>query len=58
MDFGTICKKLEKDVYRDPWEVVDDIYLVFGNAWLYNKKCSIYHKYACKVKLIKHFGHL
>ncbi|ESO07300.1 hypothetical protein HELRODRAFT_137270, partial [Helobdella robusta] len=49
MDFGTIKSKLDRLVYKDPWEIINEIYLVFGNAWLYNKKCSVYHKYACKL---------
>lgn len=52
MDLGTIEKKLRKGEYSDPWEYVDDVWLMFDNAWLYNRKTSRVYRYCTKVKLI------
>ena len=38
MDMDTIRKKLEAGQYKDPWGFVDDFWLMFNNAWLFNKK--------------------
>ena len=38
MDLSTILSKLEKGVYKNPWEFCDDMWLMFENAWLYNRK--------------------
>ncbi|KAK4470612.1 hypothetical protein MN116_006149 [Schistosoma mekongi] len=44
MDLSTIRKKLEDREYKDPWEIVDDFWLMLNNAWLYNKKTSKVYK--------------
>ncbi|CAH8547179.1 unnamed protein product [Dicrocoelium dendriticum] len=44
MDLSTIRKKLENREYKDPWNVVDDFWLMLNNAWLYNKKTSKVYK--------------
>lgn len=35
--------------YQDPWQYVDDIWLMFNNAWLYNRKTSRVYKYCSKL---------
>lgn len=50
MDLGTVEKKLRKGEYSDPWEYVDDVWLMFDNAWLYNRKTSRVYRYCTKVR--------
>ena len=40
MDLGTIKRKLDAGQYNDPWDYVGDMFLMFKNAWLYNRKTS------------------
>ena len=40
MDLSTIKKRLEDGTYTNPQEYVDDMWLMFNNAWTYNKKTS------------------
>ena len=49
MDLSTIKRKLDTGVYADPWEFVDDMWLMFENAWLFNRKSSRVHKCCTKV---------
>lgn len=49
MDLSTIRRKLDTGQYKDPWEYVDDVWLMFDNAWVYNKKSSRVYKYCTKV---------
>ncbi|MEQ2167157.1 hypothetical protein GOODEAATRI_001169 [Goodea atripinnis] len=35
--------------YQDPWQYVDDIWLMFNNAWLYNRKTSRVYKFCSKL---------
>jgi E1A/CREB-binding protein len=49
MDLSTIKRKLDTGQYKDPWEYVDDVWLMFDNAWVYNKKSSRVYKYCTKV---------
>jgi len=42
--------KLDKGLYNDPWEFVDDMWLMFNNAWLYNRKTSKVYKFCTKVR--------
>ena len=51
MDLSTIKKKLDDGSYSDPWQFVDDVRLMFENAWTYNKKRSKEHK--CAIKVMK-----
>lgn len=51
MDLSTIKKKLDLGQYSDPWEYVDDVWLMFDNAWLYNRKTSRVYRYCTKVDL-------
>lgn len=49
MDLSTIRSSLELGEYAGPWNVVDDVLLMFDNAWLYNRKTSKVYKYCSKV---------
>ncbi|XP_074650502.1 histone lysine acetyltransferase CREBBP-like [Tubulanus polymorphus] len=49
MDLSTIRRKLDTGGYKDPWEYVDDVWLMFDNAWLYNRKTSRVYKYCTKL---------
>lgn len=51
IDLGTIKMKLDRGEYKDPWEYVDDVWLMFENAWLYNRKNSRVYRYCTKVSL-------
>ena len=53
MDLKTIRGKLDTGQYKDPWEYVDDVWLMFDNAWLYNRKTS--RVYRCCTKLSEVF---
>jgi len=44
-------KKLDEALYNDPWEFVDDMWLMFNNAWLYNRKTSKVYKFCTKVSV-------
>ncbi|XP_071497309.1 CREB-binding protein-like [Diadema antillarum] len=49
MDLSTIKNKLDTGQYIDPWQFVDDVWLMFDNAWLYNRKTSCVYKYCTKL---------
>ncbi|UJR31544.1 hypothetical protein I4U23_019032 [Adineta vaga] len=49
MDFSTIFDKLDKHQYSTPFEFCEDIWLVFNNAWIFNKKTQRVHKAAVKL---------
>ncbi|KAM9463213.1 histone acetyltransferase p300 isoform 2-T2 [Clarias gariepinus] len=53
MDLSTIKRKLDTGQYQEPWQYVDDIWLMFNNAWLYNRKTS--RVYKCCSKLAEVF---
>lgn len=40
MDLSTIKRKLDELEYDTPWDLIDDMWLMFQNAWTYNKKTS------------------
>lgn len=50
MDLSTIRTKLLDGTYTDPWQFCDDMWLMFENAWLYNRKASKVYKYCTKVR--------
>jgi E1A/CREB-binding protein len=50
MDLSTIKRKLDQGSYANPWEYVDDIWLMFNNAWTYNRKTSKVFKQCSKVR--------
>lgn len=49
MDLSKIKSKLDGGEYSDPWEYVDDVWLMFDNAWLFNRKTSRVYRYCTKV---------
>ncbi|CAD6188119.1 unnamed protein product [Caenorhabditis auriculariae] len=49
MDLETICKKLNGGVYKNASQFCDDMWLMFDNAWLYNRKNSKVYKYSTKL---------
>lgn len=49
MDLSTIQHRLNAGHYTDPWQYVDDVWLMFDNAWLYNRKTSRVYRYCTKV---------
>ncbi|CAL1280153.1 unnamed protein product [Larinioides sclopetarius] len=49
IDLSTIKRKLDTGEYRDPWEYIDDVNLMFSNAWLYNRKTSRVYKHCTKL---------
>ena len=49
MDMSCIKQKLDTGAYKDPWEFVDDVWLMFENAWVYNRKTSRVYKWCSKV---------
>lgn len=51
MDLSLMKKKLDEALYNDPWEFVDDMWLMFNNAWLYNRKTSKVYKFCTKVSV-------
>ena len=51
MDMSQIRRKLDVGTYRDPWEFVNDVFLMFENAWVYNRKTSRVYRYCSKVDL-------
>ena len=52
MDMSAIKNKLETGCYTDPWEFVEDVWLMFENAWIYNRKTSRVYKYCTKVSYL------
>ena len=56
MDLSTIKKKLDDGEYKDPWEFIDDVWLMFDNAWVYNRKTSRVYKYCNKVSREKNMA--
>lgn len=55
MDMSTILSKLKSGQYSDPWEYVDDVWLMFDNAWLYNRKTSRVYRYCTRVSTLFNF---
>ena len=49
MDMSAIKTKLDNGDYKDPWQFVDDVWLMFENAWTYNRKTSKVYKYCNKL---------
>ncbi|XP_055507501.1 CREB-binding protein-like isoform X2 [Leucoraja erinacea] len=49
MDLSTIKRKLDTGQYQEPWQYVEDVWLMFNNAWLYNRKTSRVYKYCTKL---------
>ena len=53
IDLSLIKHKLDEGLYHDPWDFVDDMWLMFNNAWLYNRKTSRVYKFCTKVRLVE-----
>jgi len=49
MDFSTIFKKFDENQYQTPFQFCEDIWLVFNNTWLFNKKTQKVYKAGLKV---------
>ncbi|TNN63110.1 CREB-binding protein [Liparis tanakae] len=49
IDLSTIKRKLDTGQYQEPWQYVDDVWMMFNNAWLYNRKTSRVYKYCSKL---------
>ena len=49
MDMSGIKRKLDTGAYTDPWEYINDVFLMFENAWVYNRKTSRVYRYCTKV---------
>ncbi|CAG0903715.1 unnamed protein product [Darwinula stevensoni] len=49
MDLSTIKRRLDTGQYADPWQYVDDVWLMLDNAWLYNRRTSRVFKYCTKL---------
>ncbi|XP_054723198.1 CREB-binding protein-like [Uloborus diversus] len=49
MDLSTIKRKLDTGQYQDPWQYVEDVWLMFDNAWLYNRKTSRVYRHCSKL---------
>ncbi|CAF1212736.1 unnamed protein product, partial [Didymodactylos carnosus] len=49
MDISTISNKLINGEYENPLQFVDDMWLMFNNAWLYNKKTTKVYKMGSKL---------
>lgn len=49
IDLSTIKRKLDTGQYQEPWQYVDDVWLMFNNAWLYNRKTSRVYKFCSKL---------
>ena len=52
MDLSTIARKLDDGDYEDPWQYVNDVYLMFDNARLYNRRTSKVYRYCTKLNEI------
>ncbi|CAF5011369.1 unnamed protein product, partial [Rotaria socialis] len=52
MDFSTILKKLNENQYSTPFQFCEDMWLVFNNAWLFNKKTHRVYKAGVKVSFL------
>lgn len=50
MDLSSIRKGLETGKYKEPWEFIADVWLMFNNAWLYNRRTTRIYKYCTKLK--------
>jgi E1A/CREB-binding protein len=49
MDMSCIKRKLDTGAYQDPWQFVNDVFLMFENAWVYNRKTSRVYRYCSKL---------
>ena len=52
MDISTMQNKLDQGEYENPLQFCDDAWLMFNNAWLYNKKTTRVYKMCTKLSEI------
>lgn len=52
MYLNKVCYKIKSGKYKDEFDVIDDINLIFDNAMIYNHKRTKYHKIAEEVNLL------
>jgi hypothetical protein len=52
MDMSTMHNKLLQGAYKNPLQFCDDAWLMFNNAWLYNKKTTRVYKMCSKVNIL------
>ena len=53
MDLSTISQRLSNGEYQCPWQFIDDIWLMFNNAWLFNRRNTKVYKSCTKVYVIQ-----
>jgi hypothetical protein len=51
MDMLTMHNKLLRGEYKNPLQFCDDAWLMFNNAWLYNRKTTRVYKMCSKVNI-------
>ncbi|KAL3081271.1 hypothetical protein niasHS_012375 [Heterodera schachtii] len=49
MDLQTIKANLDQGKYKNPWEFCEHMWLMFENAWLYNRKNTKIHKWCTQL---------
>ncbi|KAI6648030.1 CREB-binding protein isoform X2 [Oopsacas minuta] len=49
MDLSTINQRLANGDYQCPWQFIDDIWLMFNNAWLFNRRNTRVYKSCTKL---------
>lgn len=49
MDLKTVRSNLENGLYSDPWQFVTDMWMMFENAWLYNRRNSRVYRMCSKL---------
>ena len=49
MDMSQIRRKLDLGQYSNPWDFISDVFVMFENAWVYNRKTSRVYRYCSKV---------
>lgn len=52
MDLSTITTRLEKGAYKNPRAILDDLNLMWDNAWRYNRKNSRIYKITTKLSVV------
>lgn len=55
MDLSTIRQKMEDNLYKDPWEIINDFNLIFNNSRIFNDKSSEVNKCNAKVCISRIF---
>lgn len=53
MDLSTIREKLDSGIYIEPWQFIEDVWLMLDNARRYNRKGSNVYRGAELVKCLR-----